>query len=80
MLRGGERVWRLAVEVELHQKASRLYDAKLAWYADQFAAGALDGCLWLCAGAGRTAPVRPPPGGWSPAWPTWWGCSRCPRG
>jgi Replication-relaxation len=57
VLRGGERVWRLAVEVELHQKASRLYDAKLAWYASQFAAGALDGCLWLCAGAGRPAPV-----------------------
>jgi hypothetical protein len=58
VLRGAERVWRLAVEVELHQKASRLYDAKLAWYADQFAEGALDGCLWLCAGAGRPAPIR----------------------
>lgn len=57
VLRGGARVWRLAVEVELHQKASRLYDAKLAWYALQFAAGALDGCEWLCAGAGRAAPV-----------------------
>jgi hypothetical protein len=57
LLRGGARVWRLAVEVELHQKASRLYDAKLAWYAHQFAAGALDGCLWLCAGAGRAAPI-----------------------
>jgi hypothetical protein len=57
VLRGGQRVWRLAVEVELHQKASRLYEAKLAWYALQFAEGALDGCLWLCAGAGRAAPV-----------------------
>jgi hypothetical protein len=57
VLRGGARVWRLAVEVELHQKASRLYDAKLAWYAYQFAEGALDGCEWLCAGAGRAAPV-----------------------
>jgi hypothetical protein len=58
VLRGGERVWRLAVEVELHQKASRLYDVKLAWYAGQFAAAALDGCLWLCAGEGRPAPIR----------------------
>jgi Replication-relaxation len=57
VLRGGERVWRLAVEVELHQKASRLYDAKLAWYALQFGEGALDGCEWLCAGAGRPAPI-----------------------
>jgi hypothetical protein len=57
VLRGGERVWRLAIEVELHQKASRLYDAKLAWYALQFAEGALHGCEWLCAGAGRAAPV-----------------------
>jgi Replication-relaxation len=57
VLRGGQRGWRLAVEVELHQKASRLYDAKLAWYAYQFAEGTLDGCEWLCAGAGRAAPV-----------------------
>jgi hypothetical protein len=57
VLRGGRRVWRLAVEVELHQKASRLYEAKLAWYALQFAAGTLDGCEWLCAGAGRAAPI-----------------------
>ena len=94
LLRGGERGWRLAVEVELHQKASRLYeatlevqirtqamhrvsefgiaahwrykegsrgdreyDAKLAWYALQFAEDALDGCEWLCAGAGRAAPI-----------------------
>jgi hypothetical protein len=57
VLRGGERVWRLAVEVELHQKASRLYDAKLAWYARQFAEDTLDGCEWLCAGAGRAAPI-----------------------
>ncbi|HEX2514518.1 MAG TPA: replication-relaxation family protein [Chloroflexota bacterium] len=57
VLRGGERVWRLAVEVELHQKASRLYDAKLAWYARQFAEGTLDGCEWLCAGAGRAGPI-----------------------
>jgi hypothetical protein len=57
VLRGGARGWRLAVEVELHQKASRLYDAKLAWYADRFAEGALDGCLWLCAGEGRAAPI-----------------------
>jgi hypothetical protein len=57
VLRGGQRVWRLAIEVELHQKASRLYEAKLAWYARQFAAGTLDGCEWLCAGAGRPAPV-----------------------
>jgi Replication-relaxation len=57
LLRGGEREWRLAIEVELHRKASRLYDAKLAWYALQFAEGALDGCEWLCAGAGRAAPV-----------------------
>jgi len=67
VLRGGERVWRLAVEVELHQKASRLYDAKLGWYAGQFAAEALDGCLWLCAGAGRTAPVRAAAGRLAPA-------------
>jgi len=58
VLRGGERGWRLAVEVELHQKASRLYDAKQAWYAVQFGEGTLDGCLWLCAGAGRAAPIR----------------------
>jgi hypothetical protein len=58
LLRGGGRVWRLAIEVELHQKASRLYDAKLAWYALQFAEGALDGCEWLCADAGRPAPIR----------------------
>jgi hypothetical protein len=58
VLRGGERVWRLAIEVELHQKASRLYDAKLAWYALQFVEGALDGCEWLCAGDGRPAPIR----------------------
>jgi hypothetical protein len=57
VLRGGEREWRLAFEVELHQKASRLYDAKLAWYARQFAEGTLDGCEWLCAGAGRPAPI-----------------------
>jgi hypothetical protein len=57
VLRGGEREWRLAFEVELHQKASRLYDAKLAWYALQFVEGTLDGCEWLCAGAGRAAPV-----------------------
>ena len=57
LLRGGERVWRLAIEVELHQKASRLYDAKLAWYARQFAEDTLDGCEWLCAGAGRAAPI-----------------------
>jgi len=58
VLRGGERGWHLAIEVELHQKASRLYDAKQAWYAVQFEEGALDGCLWLCAGAGRAAPIR----------------------
>jgi Replication-relaxation len=57
VLRGGGRAWRLAFEVELHQKASRLYEAKLAWYALQFAEGALDGCEWLCAGAGRAAPI-----------------------
>jgi hypothetical protein len=58
LLRGGEQRWRLAIEVELHQKASRLYDAKLAWYTLQFEEGALDGWLWLCAGAGRAAPIR----------------------
>jgi hypothetical protein len=57
-LQGGERVWRLAVEVELHRKASVLYEDKAAWYGYQFAAGALDGCLWLCAGEGRVAPIR----------------------
>ena len=61
----GERVWRLAVEVELHQKASRLYDAKLAWYAVQFAAGALDGLPVAVRRrrAGRADPGRRPAGG-----------------
>jgi hypothetical protein len=57
LLRGGAQPWRLAIEVELHQKAARLYDAKLAWYARQFAEDALDGCRWLCADAGRPAPI-----------------------
>jgi len=57
LLQGGGRVWRLAVEVELHRKASVLYADKAAWYAHQFDEGALDGCLWLCAGDGRTGPI-----------------------
>lgn len=67
-LRGGEQLWRLAIEVELHQKASRLYDAKLAWYALQFAEDTLDGCLWLCAGEGRPAPIRAAAQRAAPGW------------
>jgi hypothetical protein len=58
LLRGGERGCCLAIEVELHQKASRFYAAELAWYAVRFAEETLDGCQWLCAGAGRAAPIR----------------------
>jgi hypothetical protein len=31
LLQGGRRVWRLVIEVELHQQVARLYDAELAW-------------------------------------------------
>ena len=57
VLTGGERVWELAVEVELHPKASTLYDDKTGRYALQLQAGALDGVLWL-----TRPPATPAPG------------------
>jgi hypothetical protein len=53
----GDRAWRLAVEVELHQKAGALYAQKLAWYGCQFDAGALDGVWWLTRRPGAPAPI-----------------------
>jgi hypothetical protein len=57
VLTGGERVWRLAVEVELHQKSSVLYDDKLTWYAGQFEAERLDAVLWLTRPPASPAPI-----------------------
>jgi hypothetical protein len=57
VLTGGERIWRLAVEVELHQKSSVLYDDKLTWYAGQFEAESLDAVLWLTRPPATPAPI-----------------------
>jgi hypothetical protein len=57
VLTGGERVWKLAVEVELHPKASKLYDDKAGRYALQLQEGALDGVLWLTRPPASPGPI-----------------------
>ena len=44
---------RLAIEVELEEKAATL-DAKLRWYRDQLGAGRYEAAVWYCTGAAMT--------------------------